>query len=109
MPVPSAMNTTVAAPEAAPNRRSARAAAFTSCSTTTGRPSRSVIRSATGASRHARCGANRTPRRSGVDETRQCQPDGADGVPLRELRDDPRDGGLERVLAARASRCGRCR
>ena len=74
MPVPSAMNTTVAAPEAAPNRRSASAAAFTSCSTTTGRPSRSVIRSATGASRHARCGANRTPRRSGVTKPASASP-----------------------------------
>ena len=74
MPVPSATKTTVVAPEAAPNRRSASAAAFTSCSTTTGRPSRSVIRSATGASRHARCGANRTPRRSGVTNPASASP-----------------------------------
>ena len=60
------MNTAVDAPAAAPKWRSARAAALASCSSTTGSSSRADIRSATGASRQARCGANRTVRRSGV-------------------------------------------
>lgn len=64
IPVPIATTTTLRPPAAAPKRHSAHAAAFASCSRTTGRPRRFPRLRATGASTQGRCGANRTVVRS---------------------------------------------
>ncbi len=74
IPVPIATSSATREPRAAPNRYSASTAALASCSRTTGRLSRAEIRSATGAWRHARCGANITERRSVVTKPATARP-----------------------------------
>ena len=64
------------------------------------------MRSATGASRHDRCGANRTTRRSGVMNPASASPTAAIRVPARERVHHARDGGLQRRLAARGGGAG---
>ena len=106
MPVPSATNTAVAAPAAAPKCRSASAAALASCSTTTGSPMRSAIRSATGRvpPRQVRREPDDPP--VGRDEPGQREPDGRDPVPARERVHHARDRRLQRRLAARGRGAG---